>query len=607
MILPRILIIDDQYARDDDERSILKRNAGILEITPDTSDAKLTQLTEDNLKKDIVAAAVFCSGQKIIETEIENRYDLIKEAVARGWGSGSKYKWNLILLDVQFDSGLIKNGMPIGHVADAKFGETVRDRLNHDFRDLPLVMISNKNEKEIESGKTHYLSKEGLVKWELRKCLLTHGKELSTAQLRCLLNLDEQIIADSELTVSVFREAFIHAKSNASVLLLGESGVGKEVLARYIHKCSDRKDKTFVAVNVAAIPKDLLESDFFGHEKGAFTGAHAKKIGKFELADEGTLFLDEIGEMPIDLQTKVLRVIQEREFERVGGTKVISTNVRLVAATNKDLESEAEKGNFREDLYYRLNVVSLYIPPLRERVEDIIPLAEVFLKKFLLEYGKTGITFSPDAKNILKKHLFPGNVRELENLVHKLVSMTGLNRVIHVKNVASALKKPLSTPPKPPVPLPKPDQETRTQTIKAPEPPKTSFKPPSAVPVAPSAEVKETQGTERPITLQNLVDILNTLPIDKDDPALKGAKPRLEEALQNLMKHLLGAALAGCKGRSTGPYTLKDAVVLIEDDPSITTSDPKRIVNKILGRIGKEDITESDLEEVVAQWKASLK
>src|SRR3972149_2211799 len=534
MIMPRILIIDDQYARDADERSILKRKAGLVEITLDTSDAKLTQLTEDNLKKDIVAATVFCSGQQITETEIENRYDLIKEAVARGWGSGNKYKWNLILLDVQFDSGRIKNGMPIGHVDDAKFGETVRDRLNHDFRDLPLVMISNKNEKEIESGKTHYLSKEGLDRWELRKCLLTHGKELSQDQLRCLLNLDEQIIADSKLTVSVFREAFIHAKSSASVLLLGESGVGKEVLAKYIHKCSGRKDK-LVPVNVAAIPKDLLESEFFGHEKGAFTGAHARQIGKFERADGSTLFLDEIGEMPIDLQTKVLRVIQEKEFERVGGSNVISTNVRLVTATNKDLESEVRKGNFREDLYYRLNVVSLYIPPLRERVEDIIPLAEVFLNQFLLEYKKKGITFSPDAKNSLKKYPFPGNVRELENLVHKIVSRTGHNRVISVKDVASALKQPLSALPKPPVPLPKPEQESRTQTTLAPEPSKTSLKTISAVPVqAPSAEVKERKSTgERPITLQSLADILNTLPIDKDDPALKGAKPRLEEAFQN--------------------------------------------------------------------------
>lgn len=604
MILPRILIIDDQYARDDFERGNLVDNAGLLEISSDTTDVQLAKLTTKNLKKDMVAAAVFCSGQKITANNVENRYDIIKEAVVEGWGSGSEYKWNLILLDVQFDSGRIENGKPIGQTDDAKFGETVRDRLNHDFRDLPLVMFSGKGEKDIENSKTPYLSKEELKKRELKECLLNHG-QLSPGQLRCLLNLDEQIIANSELTVSVFREAFIHAKSNASVLLLGESGVGKEVLANYIHKCSDRKDKTFVAVNVAAISKNLLESEFFGHEKGAFTDAHAKKIGKFELADKGTLFLDEIGEMPIDLQTKVLRVIQEREFERVGGTKVIPTNIRLVAATNKDLESEVEKGNFREDLYYRLNVVSLYIPPLRERVEDIIPLAEVFLKKFLIQYGRNGITFSPDAKNTLKKYPFPGNVRELENLVHKLVSLTGRNRVISVNNVASALKKPLSTPPKPPVPLPKPDLETRTQTIKAPEPPKTSLKPPSAVSVeAPSVEVKESKST---ITLQNLADILNTLPIDKDDPALKGAKPRLEEAFQNLMKHLLGAALAGCKGLSTGPYPRKQAVLLIEDDPSITTSDPQRIINKILGRTGKEEITESDLEELVNQWKASLK
>ena len=207
------------------------------------------------------------------------------------------------------------------------------------------------------------------------------------------------------------------APTKVTVLLQGESGVGKEVFARTIHRLSNRSDKPFISVNCGAIPAELIESELFGHEKGAFTGAVAQKKGKFELADGGTLFLDEIGELPKPMQVKLLRAIEVQEFTRVGGTKTIKTDIRFIAATNRNLEEEIAKGNFREDLYYRLKVVQIRIPPLRERKEDIPLLVQHFLGKHSQDVGKNVDNVSPKVIELLQQYDWPGNVRELENLI----------------------------------------------------------------------------------------------------------------------------------------------------------------------------------------------
>jgi len=213
------------------------------------------------------------------------------------------------------------------------------------------------------------------------------------------------------------------AESDATVLIHGESGTGKELVARAIHFHSKRSGRPFIAVNSAAIPSELLESELFGHEKGSFTGAVARKLGKFEAAAGGTLFLDEIGDMSLPLQGKLLRVLQEREFERVGGTEPIRTDVRVIAATHHDLEKMVRENKFREDLFYRLNVIQINIPPLRKRKDDIIPLAEHFLRKY--QPGKGGGTkvFTPETLKALRAYDWPGNVRELENAVQRAVTL----------------------------------------------------------------------------------------------------------------------------------------------------------------------------------------
>jgi two-component system response regulator FlrC len=219
------------------------------------------------------------------------------------------------------------------------------------------------------------------------------------------------------------------AGSQASVMIVGESGTGKELIARLIHRKSSRKDKPFVAINCAAIPGELLESELFGHEKGAFTGAVARRIGKFEEADGGTLLLDEISEMDLGLQAKLLRAIQEKEIQRVGSNVTVKTNVRILATSNRNMQAEVKAKTFREDLYFRLNVVSVAIPPLRDRPGDIPVLAEHFMKHFAEENGVTINAISDDAMSILTSQSWPGNVRELENTMHRAVLLSSGNEV----------------------------------------------------------------------------------------------------------------------------------------------------------------------------------
>jgi len=233
----------------------------------------------------------------------------------------------------------------------------------------------------------------------------------------------ESIVGESPQMKEIFRTIEKVARSNATVLVLGETGVGKELVAEALHRNSSRANGPFVKMNCAALHENLLESELFGHERGSFTGADRQRIGRFELANEGTLFLDEIGSMTRSTQTKVLRILQEREFERLGGSRTVKVDVRLVAATNANLEECIRRGEFREDLYYRINVVNLTIPPLRERKQDIIPLARYFINRFSAELKKDVKGMTPSAVRALQRHTWPGNIRELENTVERAVLM----------------------------------------------------------------------------------------------------------------------------------------------------------------------------------------
>lgn len=252
---------------------------------------------------------------------------------------------------------------------------------------------------------------------------LHHTRRLTQENdyLRDEISGGTDLIAEDPAMIELLRSARRVARSKGTILLTGESGTGKERIANLIHRSSERADEPFIRVNCAALSEQLLESELFGHERGSFTGAHQRHIGRFELADGGTLLLDEVGEVSPAMQAKLLRVLQEEEFERVGGTQTIRVNVRVIAATNRDLVGEVAEGNFREDLYYRLHVLPLHIPPLRERQEDIAPLALHFAERYARQNGVSNPIIGDECRRRLCAHKWPGNVRELENVMQRAV------------------------------------------------------------------------------------------------------------------------------------------------------------------------------------------
>jgi DNA-binding NtrC family response regulator len=298
-------------------------------------------------------------------------------------------------------------------------GLEVLKKLKEEDRNIPVVMITAHGTMEsaidaMKLGAIDYISKP----FDIEELSLVINKALNIGSMQEQIeylteeltkNTGNVIIGESEKIKEVLNIVSRVANSNATVMITGESGTGKEVIANSIHFNSNRKNKPYVKINCGAIPENLLESEFFGYEKGAFTGAISRKPGKFELADGGTIFLDEVGELSTDIQVKLLRVIQEREFERIGGVETIKIDVRIIAATNRNLKEMAGLGEFREDLYYRLNVIPIELPPLRERKKDIPKLIEFFVEKFCREIGREKLWFDEDAMNILINYEWKGS------------------------------------------------------------------------------------------------------------------------------------------------------------------------------------------------------
>ena len=297
------------------------------------------------------------------------------------------------------------------------------------------IMISAINEVEtavqaMKHGAYHYINKN--FEYDELRSLVRNACERQDLNRR-VITLSAQVTEQREREFHIGPSKQIRdivdlvqkvAKLSATVLILGESGTGKELLARVLHRESGRGEAPFIAVNLSAIPHELVESTLFGHERGAFTGAHKQQLGKFELAAGGTLFLDEIGDLRVDLQAKLLRAIQEGEIERVGGAKPIRTDFRLVVATNVDLEKAVKDGRFREDLYYRINVIPIRMPPLRERIDDLPELARLFVERYKTKFKKPVRGVADSALRILASYWWPGNIRELENLIERLVAVS---------------------------------------------------------------------------------------------------------------------------------------------------------------------------------------
>ncbi len=327
---------------------------------------------------------------------------------------------DIVICDVKLPDG---NGVEFSRIVKEKFA-TVEIILLTAFGNIPDGVLAIKN------GAFDYITKgddntrilpliyKAAEKVALNKRVLHLEKQLNRKQSF------DSIIGKSSVITTVVDSARKVANTDATVLLTGETGTGKEVFAQAIHHASKRNKNNFIAINCSAFGKDLLENELFGHKAGAFTGAIKDSKGIFEEANQGTVFLDEIGEMPLDLQAKLLRVLESGEFLKVGDSKPTKTDVRIIAATNRDLETEIEKGNFREDLYYRINIFQIKLPSLRERVADIELLVNFFLKSFSLKTGKNIISVSPDYLKALKNHPWKGNIRELRNVIERSVILT---------------------------------------------------------------------------------------------------------------------------------------------------------------------------------------
>ena len=310
-------------------------------------------------------------------------------------------------------------------------GLALLDVLQKLYPHLPVLMISGHGTIEtavsaIKKGAYDFIEKPlslDKVLFSVERALELHDLKRENSDLRQMLDTSAPIgpMGTSPLMVELREQINRVAPLDTWVLITGENGTGKELVARAVHTASKRSHKPLVALNCAAIPEELIESELFGHEKGAFTGADTVKVGKFELAQQGTLFLDEIGDMSLKTQAKILRILQEKSFERVGGNRVIHADVRVIAATNKDLELAIQQGEFREDLYYRLRVFPLHVPPLRERGRDILLLAEYLAATVAQELGMPPMEFSPEAQDALLAYHWPGNVRELRNFLERMI------------------------------------------------------------------------------------------------------------------------------------------------------------------------------------------
>jgi two-component system nitrogen regulation response regulator NtrX len=325
-------------------------------------------------------------------------------------------------------------------------GLEVLERIRPLLPDAEIVMMSGQADvgtavKAVQSGARQFLEKPvdpDRLLFELRNLESQKALEAKLASLETLVESENEMIGESEAMVRLRQDIAKAAPSEGRVLIFGENGTGKELVARAVHGRSRRRDRPFVSLNCAALPQALVESELFGYAKGAFTGAVSRKSGLFETAHGGTLFLDEIGDMATETQAKLLRVLQENEAVRVGGTTPYPFDVRVIAATNKNLTEEISAGRFREDLFYRLNVVPLHVPPLRSRGEDVVLLANVFLERICRKTGKGMLRWDPDAPEMMRKYEWPGNVRELRNFVERLVIM-GEGKVITAPEVRRAL------------------------------------------------------------------------------------------------------------------------------------------------------------------------
>lgn len=548
MKLPRILIIDDLYGRKppNRDREDLCLRLGLKDITQDYDDKiRLERIF------DPVAEVVFCNGQIETDGVMENDLSGTLNMVRRGWRNWPH--WALILLDLHFKTGTIgADGEPVGRDADRDpsqyFGLTIFRNLRDEFPELPVVIFSSMDREDVKFditnlGADDFLVRDKISRSDLKACLQAHG-----------LLEDINIVGHSLPVLLALKNArYLARHSTLNILITGESGTGKELFAKAIHSWSGRKGG-FIPVNCAAIPKELIESELFGHEKGAFTGAATEKIGKIELADKGTLFLDEIADMSESMQAKLLRTLQEQEFERVGGNKTFKVNVRVIAATNKNLSQMIEKGSFRQDLYYRFASAVIHLPPLKERQEDISLLACKFLREAEKANNATKREISDEAMNLLIGYSWPGNVRELQNVINTSAAKNPNQDLLVPRHLELTREIPPGTMPEIPEDV-------------------------SYIKASIADTIKD---------LDLLIKVLDNIVLSKEYQDLYGKLPALQQAYARLLARYLKAALL-CPAirrfspkKPEGENNITGAMKCLTGQTRLSTSKAADMVKKLL-------------------------
>ncbi len=552
-----VFLIDDQLGTNDD-----LANAAFAQC-------KIATFNTSHEENEIVHV-LRNSGQVRKGNTVRNDVEATLAALVE---KGSVSNISLVLLDMRFDSGVLDEaGIPSGNADDERFGYVLHKAIKSQYPDLPIVFISTYAQAEIGDETLNYLAKSDITDQSLSLCLLRFAR-LNAEQRNKLLNLQDEIVASDGL-LSAYITAFEMAPLPIPVLITGETGSGKEVLARYVHKQSERNGKAFIAINVNAIPRELFEDTFFGHERGAFTGATEPKPGLFELADGGSLFLDEIGDLPLDLQVKLLRVLETGVVRRIGGKVEIPVDVRLIAATNNMDEQGGVKG-LREDLKYRLSGQPIHIPPLRERREDIIPLATKMLENSCQKFKKHGLGFGESAIQALQQYAFLGNARELLNRVSSAVARTGNRTLITAQSLGISPENVVEQEPS------KDESQAPEQVEDLSSPSNSSF---------------------REWLDQGLLIKIPTKLTDLD-----GIKKPLDMVVARLNHDLALAALDATRHPVTKALVPTTAMQHISSDPEIKGAKPKRLLAQMLGRLQDGQIENDELNELIAAWKLADK
>jgi CheY-like chemotaxis protein len=552
----RILVIDDELGR------LSHKRLEFLNRWQLNSGSQFSRVVECS----------FITSQQHRADEIKNDASLAVAYVAQNPES-----WALVLLDMQFDDGPLLQGEPVG--ADPQFGLQIQEMLEQNFPALPVVQFTAQAQKDLQRQDGVYLSKlDGTV--DDLKLLLAERGRISFDEKKLLLGIPEDTIVASDTMVKLYANVYRRARADTPLLLRGETGTGKEHLARYFHEISSHASGPLIAVQISTLPSNLYESQLFGHEKGAFTGADKSHVGLFSQADTGTIFLDEIGALPTELQAKLLRVIGQRTFRRLGGATDLNVRCGIVAATQDDLESNG----FRKDLLSRFSTV--VIPPLRERPQELLNLAEHFLIESQRRDKKRGMVLSNSAREALAHCVFPDNARGVRRAVETAVLQLSSNSVIQPKHLKLG------------------DGEDGDSSM---------FPPPAAnggavaiVGVLNSPNTYSPSPDARKVLrLGDLLPDLRVASVPTGADALRGVLTDFDAVVAEIKQELAFAALLCCRHPVSGKLKVQPAMQLITNNPALSPMNAKRKLNELLGRNQAGAIDIAELEIQLKTWEAN--